>query len=68
LNANTANLKASQALAGRANKRPQSQINQFGGHIGGPIVKNRAFSFSLTTGSARICRTRSSHLRSCLKS
>ncbi|HEY0322077.1 MAG TPA: TonB-dependent receptor [Pyrinomonadaceae bacterium] len=45
LNANTANLKATQAAGGRLNKRPPSQINQFGGRFGGPIVKNRAFFF-----------------------
>ncbi|HVF28211.1 MAG TPA: TonB-dependent receptor, partial [Pyrinomonadaceae bacterium] len=45
LNANTANLKATQALGNRPNIRPPSQINQFGGRIGGPIVKNRAFFF-----------------------
>jgi outer membrane receptor protein involved in Fe transport len=45
LNANTADTKALQARQGRLNKRPKSQINQFGGRIGGPIVKNRAFFF-----------------------
>jgi outer membrane receptor protein involved in Fe transport len=51
LNANTPNLKATQAQAFQLglradnNKRPPSQINQFGGRLGGPIVKNRAFFF-----------------------
>src|ERR1043165_9636738 len=51
LNANDPALKGTQARdfqAGRRlnnNKRPPSQINQFGGRIGGPIVKNRAFFF-----------------------
>jgi outer membrane receptor protein involved in Fe transport len=45
LNANQADTKATQARAGRLNKRPKSQINQFGGRIGGPIVRNRAFFF-----------------------
>ncbi|MBA3715397.1 MAG: TonB-dependent receptor, partial [Pyrinomonadaceae bacterium] len=45
LNANTSNLKATQAQGNRPNQRPPSQINQFGGRIGGPIVKNRAFFF-----------------------
>ncbi|MBV9923490.1 MAG: TonB-dependent receptor [Acidobacteria bacterium] len=45
LNANDPVLKANQFRAGRPNKRPASRINQFGGRIGGPIVKNRAFFF-----------------------
>ncbi|HYY56144.1 MAG TPA: TonB-dependent receptor [Pyrinomonadaceae bacterium] len=45
LNANTPDTKALQARQGRLNKRPPSQTNQFGGRIGGPIVKNRAFFF-----------------------
>ncbi|HEY0080145.1 MAG TPA: TonB-dependent receptor [Pyrinomonadaceae bacterium] len=45
LNANLSSTKSSQALRGLPNKRPPSQINQFGGRIGGPIVKNRAFFF-----------------------
>jgi outer membrane receptor protein involved in Fe transport len=51
LNANDPALKGTQGAAfqlGRRldnNKRPPSQINQFGGRIGGPIVKNRAFFF-----------------------
>ncbi|MGI9068992.1 MAG: TonB-dependent receptor [Pyrinomonadaceae bacterium] len=39
LNSNTPQLTA------RGAKRPKSQINQFGGRIGGPIVKDRAFFF-----------------------
>ncbi|MGH9897890.1 MAG: TonB-dependent receptor domain-containing protein, partial [Pyrinomonadaceae bacterium] len=31
-------------------KRPSSQINQFGGSFGGPIVKNRAFFFATYDG------------------
>ncbi len=56
LNANTPNLKATQAQAFQLglradnNKRPPSQINQFGGRLGGPIVKNRAFFFATYDG------------------
>ena len=32
-------------LTARGAKRPKSQINQFGGTIGGPIKKDRAFFF-----------------------
>jgi len=32
-------------LTARGAKRPKSQINQFGGTVGGPIKKNRAFFF-----------------------
>jgi hypothetical protein len=32
-------------LSARGAKRPKSQINQFGGRIGGPIKKDRAFFF-----------------------
>jgi hypothetical protein len=39
LNSNTPQLTA------RGRKRPPSQINQFGGRLGGPIVRNRAFFF-----------------------
>ena len=45
LNANTPNLKAQQFQRGQPNVRPPLQIHQFGGRIGGPIVKNRAFFF-----------------------
>lgn len=45
LNANDPVTKANQFRAGRPNKRPASRINQFGGRIGGPIVKNKAFFF-----------------------
>jgi hypothetical protein len=45
LNANTPQLKASQFQRGLPNKRPPLQINQFGGHLGGPIKRNKAFFF-----------------------
>jgi hypothetical protein len=45
LNANTPQLKATQFVRGLPNKRPTLQINQFGGRIGGPIKRNRAFFF-----------------------
>jgi outer membrane receptor protein involved in Fe transport len=45
LNANDPITKANEARRGQPNKRPASRINQFGGRIGGPIVKNRAFFF-----------------------
>lgn len=48
LNANAPDVKA-QFLPGtttpRGNKRPASQINQFGGRLGGPIARNKAFFF-----------------------
>jgi outer membrane receptor protein involved in Fe transport len=45
LNANDPVTKANQFRRGQPNKRPASRINQFGGRLGGPIVKNRAFFF-----------------------
>jgi outer membrane receptor protein involved in Fe transport len=44
LNSNTPILSARNA------KRPKSQINQFGGTIGGPIKKDRAFIFAAFDG------------------
>lgn len=45
LNANPTANKTAQAQRLLPNKRTSQQINQFGGRISGPIVKNRAFFF-----------------------
>jgi outer membrane receptor protein involved in Fe transport len=45
LNANVASVKATLATRGLPNVRPPLQIHQFGGRVGGPIKKNRAFFF-----------------------
>ncbi|HEX8187647.1 MAG TPA: TonB-dependent receptor [Pyrinomonadaceae bacterium] len=45
LNANDPVTKANQFRRGQPNRRPASRINQFGGRVGGPIVRNRAFFF-----------------------
>jgi outer membrane receptor protein involved in Fe transport len=50
LNSNDPSTKANQARRGLPNKRPPSRINQFGGRVGGPIVKNRAFFFATYDG------------------
>src|SRR3712207_6317731 len=45
LNSNDPITKANQSRRGQPNVRPPLRINQFGGRVGGPIVKNRAFFF-----------------------
>jgi outer membrane receptor protein involved in Fe transport len=45
LNANSPLTKANLARANRANVRPKSQTNQFGGTFGGPFKKDKAFFF-----------------------
>jgi hypothetical protein len=50
LNANEYFLKASQIAAGQPNKPPPFTQNQFGGTIGGPIIKNRTFIFGSYEG------------------
>ncbi|MCA1631128.1 MAG: carboxypeptidase-like regulatory domain-containing protein, partial [Acidobacteria bacterium] len=50
LNSNDPVTKANQSRRGAPNKRPRSHINQFGGRLGGPIVRNRAFFFATYDG------------------
>jgi outer membrane receptor protein involved in Fe transport len=45
LNANDPITKANEFRRGQPNKRPALRINQFGGRLGGPIRKNKAFFF-----------------------
>src|SRR5579885_1740403 len=45
LNANDPITKANEFRRGLPNKRPPFRINQFGGSVGGPIRKNKAFFF-----------------------
>ena len=45
LNSNDPVTKANESRRGLPNKRPALRINQFGGRVGGPISKNKAFFF-----------------------
>lgn len=53
LNANLPSTKAAQARRGAPNNQPPLNINQFGGRVGGPIVRNRAFFFATYDGQRR---------------
>ena len=45
LNSNDPVTKANKSRRGLPNKRPALRINQFGGRVGGPITRNKAFFF-----------------------
>ncbi len=45
LNSNDPVTKANESRRGQPNKRPALRINQFGGRLGGPIKRNKAFFF-----------------------
>ena len=51
LNANDYFLKQSEMEQGMSNKPPVLKQNQFGGDIGGPLVKNRTFFFTSYQGT-----------------